>query len=66
MKKILKFIASGLVWLYFQYKMQLEKKKLKERKEKIKEDRRIKEAIQRGDAKEVARIIKYYREYAKD
>jgi DNA-binding FadR family transcriptional regulator len=65
-KKILKFIASGLVWLYFQYKMQLEKKKLKERKEKIKEDRRIKEAIQRGDAKEVARIIKYYREYAKD
>lgn len=66
MKKILKFIASGLVWLYFQYKMQLEKKKMKERREKIKEDRRIKEAIQRGDAKEVARIIKYYREYAKD
>ena len=66
MKKILKFIASGLVWLYFQFKMQAERKKLKDRKERIKEDRRIKEAIHRGDAKEVARIIKYYREYAND
>lgn len=31
----------------------------------IKEDKAIKEAIQRGDREEVAKIIKYYREYAK-
>lgn len=30
----------------------------------IKEDKAIKEAIQRGDREEVAKIIKYYREYA--
>lgn len=63
-QSIVKFIVSVCVWAYFKYLCKKEQKELKDRMEEIKNDKAIKEAIQRGDRKEVARIIKYYREYA--
>ncbi len=63
MKAVLKIIISVAVWAYFKYLTAKESKKLKDKMDKVREDKKIKEAIQNGDAKEVARIIKYYSEY---
>lgn len=63
MKTVLKILISVAVWAYFKYLTMKESKKLKDKMEEIREDKAIKEAIQNGDAKEVARIIKYYSEY---
>jgi hypothetical protein len=63
MSTVLKVIISIAVWAYFKYLTAKESKKLKDKMDEIREDKRIKEAIQNGDAKEVARIIKYYSEY---
>lgn len=64
-KVLLKVIVSVAIWAYFKYLIAKESKKLKDRMDEIREDKKIKEAIQNGDAKEVARIIKYYSEYSK-
>ncbi len=64
MQSFVKFIVSICVWAYFKYLCKKEQKELKDRMNEIKEDKAIKDAIQRGDREEVAKIIKYYREYA--
>ena len=66
MQATLKILISVAVWAYFKYLTMKESKKLKDKMDKIREDKKIKEAIQNGDAKEVARIIKFYSEYGKD
>jgi len=63
-KSFVKFLISICVWAYFKYLCKKEQKELKDRMKEIKEDKAIKDAIQRGDREEVAKIIKYYREYA--
>ena len=60
---MLKVVVSVLVWLYFKYLSMKESRKLKEKMDQINEDKRIKDAIKDGNAKEVARIIKFYKEY---
>jgi len=63
MQVALKLIVTVIVWAYFKFLTAKESKKLKDKMNDIREDKKIKEAIQNGDAKEVARIIKYYSEY---
>ena len=66
MSAFMKAVVSFLVWLYFKYLTYKESKKLKDKIDRIKEDKDIKEAIQNGDAKEVYRIIQYYGKYGKE
>lgn len=63
MQTFLSFLVHIAVQVYFKYLSFKESKKMKEKLEAIKEDKDMKEAIQNCDVKEIARIIKYYREY---
>lgn len=63
MQTFLSFLVHVVVCGYFKYLSLKESKKMKEKLETIKEDKDMKEAIQNCDVKEIARIIKYYREY---
>lgn len=65
MQVFLRLLIHAAVWGYFKYLSAKESKKMKEKLESIKEDKDMKEAIQNCDVKEIARIIKYYREYSK-
>lgn len=65
MESLMKLLVSFLVWAYFKYLTFKESKKLKDKMDKIREDKDIKNAIKKGDVDEVAKIIKYYSEYGK-
>ena len=65
MQAALKLLIHVVVWGYFKYLSFKNSEKMKEKLETIKEDKEIKEAIQNCDVKEIARIIKFYREYSK-